>query len=153
MKQNLKKKIYIADIYCTKTGKYYYVPKSSVKDSTEIKDVQSLERINMDVDPRGGIRVVHLKQYEDVKGVDLEILLPNVRNNFMPVTAQRSPRVEGTQVLVPYDVHKVLGNDYLSLKEYVFASVDGVRYKIKATKRLLGDNRGNPTDCIYDVIG
>lgn len=152
MKQ-FNKKSYLADIYCTETGKYYYVPKTSFKESAQINDIQELERINLDVDPRGGIRVVHLRKNEEVKGSELSLLLPNVKNNFKPVIARKATGLSKEQVYVDMDMHSILNNDYLSLKEYVFASVDGIRFKIKFTNHLKGDNRGRPSDAIYEIKG
>ena len=117
-------KIYFVEIY-QEENCYIAVRKN-------ILGKEIAEEINFDIDPKGGLKIIHLGKEFDLhvqNGIRKTLLFDNVKRDFIPIEAYPSFMSED-KLTISKKFYDILENGYLKYKEKYFI-VNGVILKTK----------------------
>lgn len=145
-KINLNKGFDIYEIEEHKVPRYYVAIKKTIFGK------EKAQKINFDVDARGGLKIIFLEEVDlNCNGISKKLVFSNVTENFIPIELYK--RGYGSEeFLVPEKFYTIFENQYLKTKEK-YGLYDGVVEKVVFSRieNIEGKNMIDYTYYLYNL--
>lgn len=112
------------------------VPKYFMVDTTQM---EKIERINFDVDTRGGLKLIQLNEKVNELPENATLLLTNLSSDFIPVYARQDVYSDKNQLSISDPYKDIFENEYLKHKEK-YVLWDGVVMRVTFVQTYSVDN-------------
>ena len=142
-----KKGFDIYEIEENKTPRYYVAVRKTIFGK------EKAQKINFDVDTRGGLKIIFLEDVDlNCNGINKTLVFSNVTENFIPISLYKMSYSNG-EFLVPEKFYTILENQYLKTKTK-YALYDGVVEKVVFSRiqNIEGKNMIDYTYHLYSLV-